>query len=212
MTGHVGLAPYMLTPCRMDVLACGAILAIIYRSSIPRQLVFRVAGILLAVSALILAGAFVRLHGIQHEHPFVQTIGFSLLAVFFAALVLIVTMLPGDHSFIRLLELTPLKSIGRYSYAIYIFHWLLFPLLFQRLLPDKWVYAHLRYVPGAIIRYCVFASLSYLCALLSWHAFEKHFLKLKRFFESRPVPTEGFILSPALSQAPANVPGLLSPI
>jgi peptidoglycan/LPS O-acetylase OafA/YrhL len=208
MTGHGGLAPYMLTPARLDVLACGAIIAILSRSTISRQTIFRAAKISFAICALFLAIAFCLLHGIQHEQPFVQTIGFSLLAGFFGALVLLVTLLPLNHIAIRALELKPLKSIGRYSYAIYIFHWTLFPLLFERLLPDKWVYAHLRYIPGAIFRYCVFVTISYLLALLSWHAFEKHFLKLKRFFENRPASAA----SSDVLAARIDEPGLLSPI
>jgi peptidoglycan/LPS O-acetylase OafA/YrhL len=75
-----------------------------------------------------------------------------------------------------------LTSLGKYSYAMYIFHWALAPGVFARLLPEAWFFSHLRYIPGLFLRFGLVLGITYGLALLSWHVIEKQFLKLKVFF------------------------------
>jgi len=81
----------------------------------------------------------------------------------------------------RLLSFAPLRSVGRYSYAIYIFHNLL-----HQLVGEPWLMARfgkLPPLPIAFVYALVVFAVSYVAAFCSYHALEKHFLKLKRFFE-----------------------------
>lgn len=76
-----------------------------------------------------------------------------------------------------------LIAFGKYSFGIYVIHnicWSLFQWLFN---------------PAALLRtlgspllvqtifYVLAISASFLLAFASWHLYEKHFIKLKKFFE-----------------------------
>ena len=72
----------------------------------------------------------------------------------------------------------PLRSLGKYSYAIYIFHNLI-----HKLLGEPWLTATFGKAPPLPLLFgyaLLLLAVSYLLALLSWNALEKHFLRLKR--------------------------------
>ena len=93
----------------------------------------------------------------------------------------------------RAFAATWLRFLGKYSYGVYVFHGFVV-VLFRELLP----FQRLKPMVGGsvyaatAIYVVVGALLSVGVALLSWHAYEKHFLKLKRFFEYRAPTIEGF--------------------
>jgi len=66
--------------------------------------------------------------------------------------------------------------MGKYSYAIYIFHRFFDPYIERFLVPVHPIWLSIWLT---IILFCF---ISYGIAWLSWHVFERHFLKLKRFF------------------------------
>ena len=108
--------------------------------------------------------------------------GLLLLAVGSAALV-VYAMRP-DTLVARLLSLRPMQFLGKYSYGIYVLHFLLMaaavPLrrhAFQ-LLQNK----ALAVLAGGVVLACI----SVAAAVLSYQGFEKQFLKLKRFFDYSP--------------------------
>ena len=81
-----------------------------------------------------------------------ETVGYTLLAICSATLV-IAAALPDarPHSAAaRLLSLAPLRSIGKYSYAMYIFHGLL-----HKLLGEPWLIARFGKTPpvAAVLLY-----------------------------------------------------------
>ena len=55
--------------------------------------------------------------------PPMLTLGFTSLAVAFAALVFLAIALPREALLPRLLEWKPLRAAGKVSYAMYVFHW-----------------------------------------------------------------------------------------
>jgi peptidoglycan/LPS O-acetylase OafA/YrhL len=74
-----------------------------------------------------------------------------------------------------------LRSFGKYSYAIYVFH----VLLLAWILPWK-------AAVGLSFFTALFVTLSYSIGWLSWHLFEVHFLRLKSLLPIRPaVATTG---------------------
>jgi peptidoglycan/LPS O-acetylase OafA/YrhL len=114
-----------------------------------------------------------------------ETLGFSLLAVSCAAFVMWVAMLGRRAPFGAgwLLNSLPLRSCGKYSYAMYVFHNLL-----HWLVGEPWLTARfgkLLPLPIVFIYALVVFGVSYVAAFCSWHALEKHFLKLKRYFDAR---------------------------
>ena len=75
--------------------------------------------------------------------------------------------------------LAPLRSVGKVSYAMYIFH---LPIATGIIAP--YVLPGLKRLgPGFAVWYgLVNIVCSYVLALVSWHLLEKHFLRAKRFF------------------------------
>ena len=110
--------------------------------------------------------------------------GYSLLAFSSAAFVLWAAMLdprapPGLGS---LLVWSPLRSCGKYSYAIYVFHNLL-----HKLVGEPWLVGRFGKEPPlqVVFTYSIAVLLiSYGLAFCSYYALERRFLRLKRFFES----------------------------
>jgi peptidoglycan/LPS O-acetylase OafA/YrhL len=195
------LGAYVLTPCRMDALAAGALLALLCREKggivglvKPARWTALMAAIPLA-AIIILKRGHVKPAGEGYE--MVVTAGMSLLAVFFAA-TLLLAIRPGDHLLGRTLSAPWLRFLGKYSYGLYIFHFIFHPFIFEWAGPthvQTWTGSLLL---GIIVYVGITLAISVSLALLSWHLYEKQFLKLKQYFEYRPRPqTARLIAMPA---------------
>jgi peptidoglycan/LPS O-acetylase OafA/YrhL len=174
---------YSNTACRMDALALGGAAACVLR--IPAlQEAARKWHSQLAVAALLVFLAGIPLTRIYDTGTWAgETLGYSALAVSSSAFVLWAAMLDSRaaHGAARLLSWAPLRSCGRYSYAIYVFHNLL-----HSLVGEPWLIARfgkLPPLPVAFLYALVVFAVSYVAAAVSYNGFEKHFLKLKRFFD-----------------------------
>jgi peptidoglycan/LPS O-acetylase OafA/YrhL len=76
------------------------------------------------------------------------------------------------------LRVPALRSVGKFSYAMYVFHIPLSILVGAPLLP-----ALKRLGSGYPVWYAIWiAACSYLAAMASYHLLEKHFLRAKRYF------------------------------
>jgi peptidoglycan/LPS O-acetylase OafA/YrhL len=108
----------------------------------------------------------------------------SALAVAFALLLLAAVRTYGTRPtwLSRALCMAPLRSAGKYSYAMYVFHFPITKLLGTRLLGPA-ATAHSATI--AVLYAAAVTVVTYLCAWLSYHLYEQHFLRLKRYF----VPT-----------------------
>ena len=84
----------------------------------------------------------------------------------------------------KLFRMNFLRTLGKYSYAMYVFQNPMIPIV--ALFPVtvtimQWMGGQTSIV--AQIGYMVVMfMLTFVSAVLSWHLYEKHFLKLKRFF------------------------------
>ena len=110
-----------------------------------------------------------------------NTLGISALALFFAALLARVLDAPEGALLRRTLEHPSLKSIGKYSYAIYVFHSLIL-LYTYRLVAGRLAH-YVSLSPAKLIITVWLLGISFVAAWISYHYFEIHFLRLKRFFE-----------------------------
>lgn len=171
---------YMFTVCRMDALAAGAACAALLRTSLGAALVDRHSGVLWMIgSAIVLAGALATgLYAIYDVRTL--TAGHTLLSVGFALLVLggVAPANRFNSLYQQLLSHPVLRSIGKYSYGIYVFHMPIIVLLGEPLLP------HLRQIGSvhALVYPLTIGLLSYCVALASYRFYESQFLKLKRHF------------------------------
>jgi peptidoglycan/LPS O-acetylase OafA/YrhL len=175
-------AAHVLMPARMDTFALGALIALALRGG-ELQRVARWAPLAAAGALVVLAALFVARDGLSPVDRPVQTLGFSALAILFAAL-LTMTLAPvGGVDLAAVLRLPPLTFIGRYAYGIYVCHLLVaFELSVWMLHNDLLRTAFGSQIPLNVLFSATATAISVLIAWLSWHLYEKQFLKLKRFF------------------------------
>ncbi len=184
--GADGWTLYTLTPCRLDALALGAAGACaLHIDPIRRWLAARVRLILAAALVVFLAGLPLT-HVYDRYSWSGETLGYSLLAMVCAAFVTAIALSPTSEVRVAaLLAWGPLRSIGKYSYAMYVFHGLLI-----KMAGEPWMIARFGTAApaAAVIAYvAVIAMASYLMGYASYHLLETHFLKLKRLFAAPEV-------------------------
>jgi peptidoglycan/LPS O-acetylase OafA/YrhL len=196
--GH-SIAAYVLTPARADTLALGAFVALVLRGPNGVARLRRWSPLVLAPALTGVVGIFFW-RGSDYHDPVVQTLGFTLLACLFASLVGVAVSSPGPSLPQRLLGTPLLVVFGRYSYGLYVFHHLL---LFLK--PKGVSSAVLPAVlgsdlPARVAFATVGIALTLGLAMVSWHAYEKQFLKLKRFFPYGYAPGHSARHSPEVKE------------
>jgi peptidoglycan/LPS O-acetylase OafA/YrhL len=176
---HAG--PYSFTLCRADALALGAIAAVLLRDPASRAWVERHARALRWSSVALLAAGALVTRGYPRAGFRTQTGGYTILALVFAVGVLLVSIADADDAAASSwLRARGLRTLGKYSYAMYVFH----PLLqsaFGRPLLLRVTGGHVSLVVSVAYMTCLLL-VSLLAAIASYHLFERHFLKLKSRF------------------------------
>ncbi|MDB5069325.1 MAG: oatA 2 [Candidatus Eremiobacteraeota bacterium] len=191
LAGGNYLQAYVLTPARMDSLAVGALLAALVRSPAGMALAARWSKPVL-IGGLALTAAMFCLRGLRFSEAdaAVYTLGYSIVALTFGGL--IVRAIVGGGVIERIMTLPPLRTFGTYAYGMYVFHPVVLRVFADHLSPRL----HLPLVLGSKIGLQLWSwstgiAVTFIVALASWHAYEKHFLKLKnRFRDEREAPRE----------------------
>ncbi|HKS05503.1 MAG TPA: acyltransferase, partial [Gemmatimonadaceae bacterium] len=181
------VAVYVLTICRADALAMGALVAVMFRRDGERELVRKLALPMLGMSGVTLVGLGVWRGGFGQFDIVVGTLGFSVWAAFYGALLATALLVPAGMAWVPSVFSKPwLRFFGKYSYAIYVFHRPVCGLA-EWALP----YASINSAVGAIGAGIAFVLAvlvaSTAAALLSWWLLESRFIALKdRFPYGRP--------------------------
>jgi peptidoglycan/LPS O-acetylase OafA/YrhL len=175
---------YVLTFSRMDALAIGGLIAIMTLSSKGLELLKRIMWPALIITFLLLGSLFIWKKSLAMEDYHTFTLGLSVIAVFFGALISFAILMPSHRGLGRIFSSKPLRFFGKYSYALYVFHHLVAIYL------PKFGFSIKSIptlggsdLPGFLIFSLVATVLSSLLALASWHLWEVHFLKFKKHFE-----------------------------
>lgn len=171
---------HFLTPCRMDALAVGALLS---QLPPPRAWIGPLA------TTMGIAGLVATSYATGDSRP--ESVGQQMWGLL-PALLLGVGLLCLARSSRRLqplFTLLPLRSLGKYSYCIYLTHFLVIEFVAGRIL--RWQPATLLslredYAPVLLVIAftIVCTAATWLLAIISWHAFERWFLAIKRYFPS----------------------------
>jgi len=173
---------YSNTACRMDALALGGAGACLVRiPALAETLRTRLPLVGAASLGLFVVGLpLTQLY--NRDSLSGATYGYTFLALSSAAFVTWAAMLEGRAGFGvgSLLSSAPLRSCGRYSYGMYVFHNLL-----HKLLGEPWLtrtFGKLPLLPVVFLYAAAVLLVTYLLALGSYHLLEKPFLRLKRPF------------------------------
>jgi peptidoglycan/LPS O-acetylase OafA/YrhL len=185
------LLPYVLPVCRMDALASGALVALAMRGDragpprAPARLLTlaRAAGASAGVilfSVWLLEDPF---DNADWSEPLMQTAGYTALALGYAAVVALAAGDPADSRLARFFSCSALRMLGRYSYALYLFH-----VPVRRFIRDEyfpvasfptWLGSPL---PGQLLFYIAATAPALALAWISWHLYERQWLALTRYF------------------------------
>ncbi|HSB95662.1 MAG TPA: acyltransferase [Spongiibacteraceae bacterium] len=177
-------AAYEFTFSRWDALAIGALLALVIRHR--AWLEWSAA---LLPKMLYVALAYVAIYvALNHNFAAVAhglaALNQSVAALLFAAALFngLFSSLPNGSRWQALLGNRALRTVGKYSYAIYVFH---FPIVVS--LNAAWQqrfgeFQHMNPVLDNSMRVLLVALFSYLLAVCSWYVLEQPCLRLKRFF------------------------------
>ena len=179
------------TLCRADELLAGAALAILLRGPHAERVLER-AKPALAISLTIALAA----RGLSWWIDAEITAGWQsilLTSVDYTLVMLVATALIAcclnPASRVRsAFSWKYLRSVGKYSYGLYVLHLVFLPGVTFLLLAPLRHTLHNRVLPRLLISLIVF-SLSGVAAYASFHLYEKRFLRLKRFFDYDPAPT-----------------------
>jgi len=178
-TTYNATAAYVLTPARMDALALGALVAVAARVPGWWPRARRAAPWVLGASAAAVAAVWIRQGALFGGDPVAQVWAFGPLAAGFAA-VLVLAIDGRDAGIARPLASPALRTLGKYSYGLYVLH---YP-IFLGLEAAGLTAGRLAGLAGSrLLGIAAFTAIAgtatFGAALLSWRFLERPFLRLK---------------------------------
>ena len=182
--GAAATTVYSFTPCRLDALALGALAAAYVRTpELRRWRLPLLAGLAAGVYLAWLAWTE---DGLPWLDPKVDVLGLSSLAVLAAAVLVGVSSRPRMFGALRT---TPLVFLGKYSYGIYVFHYILWPRLEHYAPAARLAAVSGSELFGLVAHVAIGIALSVAVAVASFHLLERRFLALReRFSYASPAP------------------------
>lgn len=182
-------AVYEWTICRIDALAMGALAACLWRMEGASSWLARHRVQLAWATLAVVAATFLWTKGFPRHSPRGMTIGYTVLALAFTVWVYLSAVphpAPEGHTAAptwmqRCLSFAPLRSVGKYSYGMYVFHKPLHDLFSARVLRalhDQ----PAGHILDATLHIIGLSAVAYVVAWLSYHLYEQHFLNLKARF------------------------------
>ncbi|HMC55217.1 MAG TPA: acyltransferase [Gemmatimonadaceae bacterium] len=189
LSGYAPLAGYEFTIARWDALAAGALLAICLRDDQVRALLPRYLKAITIAAGAVLIAFVVRERGFHENDLRVQVVGQTLVSVLGTALIFACVGTAASSSTAgirRVMEIPALRLLGKYSYAIYVFHYPIHYVASRYVTAlvngadDNWRFARLLVYVAAL------SATSLIAALISWRLLEKPFLDMKDRFAPRP--------------------------
>jgi peptidoglycan/LPS O-acetylase OafA/YrhL len=174
---------YLELPTRADSLLLGGAVAMLYRdpeysSRVPRHYV-KLVGATACSGFLAIAH---HIYSFDFWEPLIATWGLSLTAIASSCLLLLAL---GSGTWTnRILSVPILRFYGRYSYALYLFHYA--PRSYYDEVLWPFIFRHLH---SLLLTRCVFLCMtlafSTVLAVISFYVIEQPFLKMKKRFETR---------------------------
>lgn len=209
LAGVSELSISFLTPCRIDTLCVGALLAVLCRRESGAEALVRRSG----SAALALCGAILAVSAwcasVKVGLPVFHQIRNSLYALFFGALMLMSTN-PRPGAVGAAFRSRLLRFFGKYSYGLYVYHCMLRWYLVEMHGEARFDALIANHSLALAAKAALSVAVSVAVAVISYELFEKRFLALRKFFEAvgtRPAaaPVPNAALDPFSPIAGASV-------
>jgi peptidoglycan/LPS O-acetylase OafA/YrhL len=190
------LAVDVLTPCRADSLLLGAFCALASRGEGgAARFALRARGLLLPSALSVIAvSLFHALSGGSHTE-LTLPLRTSLLAVFFGLAITCAADPAGPTWLKAPFRLGFLRTLGKYSYGLYVYHGILERVYAYRDVDGRLIGALGSHTLAFVVRAVSGVAISLVISVASYELFEKRFLRLKHRFESHAVPKKEVALA-----------------
>lgn len=177
---------YYNTLSRVDALACGAAIALLMRRERWRLWLLRLSPLVAILTSSIIGIIWILPERFEPDRPVVPSIGYSLLAICFASVLVSSLAAAENNPLVRFLNWSPLRKLGRISYGFYVYH---LPIMFilRGRLPAS---INNSYALGDLFLMFCCGVLALMVSLLSWYCLEQPILKLKGYFPTRELEEE----------------------
>ena len=176
------LPPIFMTPTlhRADDLLSGCILALVMRIPAARRWFTAHALKFVAAVCVILLALAIHARGFTvYSGLIIPTLGLELLDLGTCS-VIALALINGSRTS-NLLQNWTLRQFGRYSYGLYVYHYSINGLLTPRLRAFMNLHFHSKAL-AVVVSGIIVALASIAVAVASYHLYEVHFLRFKRFF------------------------------
>lgn len=180
----------VLTPCRIDAMCAGGLMASIIRRSVHTETIFRRA----AAGMMVLTGIIITLTVAGKLFPqaarYLLQVRGSFVALLFAAFTVMSLKQPWRPKLVgNFLENRFLRFLGKYSYGLYVYHGIL-AMYFHREMTAMITGIVGHPTLALFIKALIGSTISLGIAWVSYEVFEKKFLAMKRYFEARKPSAE----------------------
>lgn len=181
-SGGGSLGAYVLTPMRLEGLTSGGLLAVVMRMPELRAQISKWVKPTFTATASILLVLWIASKG-EWNSLLIQTIGYPIIAAFFTLFIYMALHGNKNKQFQVVLESKFLGLMGKYSYAMYLTH-LPIRAVFRDTIfkPEDFFIVAGSVLPAQFLFIFCASATTLLVSYLSWHLLEKHFLRLKKFF------------------------------
>lgn len=178
LAGASWTTTYVATPCRLDGLALGAFLACLPPEKIRASK--KTALLVLAASAVVVVGVIAYARALNMERRFAPTVGYAALAVMWGSVLVLALSAPPVT---RLFSWKGLTVLGKYSYALYLFHTTVGTLVKEHLFgPADWPRIGRSLLVGQLLFHLLSGGITLGLAWVSWRILEDPLLRLKKHF------------------------------
>jgi peptidoglycan/LPS O-acetylase OafA/YrhL len=169
---------YVATPARLDGLALGAFLACLPPEKIRASQ--KTATLVTAGAAVVVLGVLAYTRMLNMERRWGPTVGYAALAVMWSGVLVLALTAPRVT---RLFSWRGLAILGKYSYALYLFHTTVSTLVKEHLFgPERWPHIGRSLLLGQILFHLLCGGITLALAWISWRLLEEPLLRLKKHF------------------------------
>jgi peptidoglycan/LPS O-acetylase OafA/YrhL len=173
-----------MTPFRMDTLCYGALVAVLSRDRRALERVRPWSPWVVGFCAAGLAILFALRGGLDSGEPAVQLIAYTLTGPLFAGIIVWSLGAATPSAFVSAMETRWLMMLGKYSYGLYVYHYLLMP-QYLRIFGRFYPLTRGEMTLPQTFAYEIFAGGCALAiSIASYHLYEAQFLKIKKYFSS----------------------------